>query len=625
MEEQIVLSYLLKYLKQQKIPHKKSGKIVMLQCPFCKKKPMSANIIPNTYIVNCFNCKQKYNIIDIANKIKNLNGDKKKIIQYLKEELNIKIVTELDEENIENYLNFYEKNGFDLVPVIKNGKRPIEQNWTNKTHKNKNEWKQWIMNGLNIGVKTGLKSNITVIDIDTKDIDDKLKRYIEYYTTQKTQKGYHLFFKYEPDLPKTRIDDLKIDIENDGGQVVLAPSIVNGHERKIFNDHIEKMPLELKELLLSKVTIPRKTKSEKVKEDIQTENFNLGVLKEGQRNSSLIRLGGILRKELNLVQTEFVLKVLNRHLCENPLQDKEIIAMINSLDKYTRFDEEELAHRIVDYIKDIEEANRNEIAMALVGTNRGEQKKRVDKALQYLVKEGYITKKGSRYSILKKVEWIDTLLDIGKPIDFKMPYFYDIANFNFGDLILIGSKNKKGKTHIAMNIVKQLVEQGIKPCYINLESGSRFAKIALQLGLKEGDFKRPKHIIVDPTKIELEQNAITIIDWLCPQNFAEVDKLFLHFIEQLDKTHGILIVFMQLKGSKSQNNEWFAPNLVSQFPALSARYIYDNEGDGEYGKFIIDEIRDPKLKIKTYEIPCQYNWETKELKRIDEIEEESSE
>ena len=41
---------------------------------------------------------------------------------------------------------------------------------------------------------------------------------------------------------------------------------------------------------------------------------------------------------------------------------------------------------------------------------------------------------------------------------------------------------------------------------------------------------------------------------------------------------------------------------------------------------VIDVIREPKLNIKTYEIPCQYNWETKELKMAGEnkIDEETN-
>jgi hypothetical protein len=310
-------------------------------------------------------------------------------------------------------------------------------------------------------------------------------------------------------------------------------------------------------------------------------------------------------------------------MLEKPMDNKAIRAMIRELDKYQIFDEQELAHKVLNYLKDVEEASRNEVALAVVGNNRGEDKKRIDKVLKHLVTEGYLLKKGTRYSVIKKLDWQENLIETGKPVDFKVPYFKNVANFNYGDLLLIGSKNKKGKTHISMNIVKKLVEQGIKPYYISLETGSRFAKIALQLGLKEGDFYHA--FCSDPTKIELEPNAVTIIDWLLIVDKSKTDLVFRHFVEQLYKTNGFLICFQQLK----QDDQYFAPNMAMQFPALSARYIYDTEDDGEYGQFKVDVVREPKIKIKTYNVPCHYDWETKRLETTENwqkrVEEEDNE
>jgi len=167
-----------------------------------------------------------------------------------------------------------------------------------------------------------------------------------------------------------------------------------------------------------------------------------------------------------------------------------------------------------------------------------------------------------------------------------------------------------------MNIIKQLVKQGKIPYYLSLESGSRWSKIALQLGLKEGDFYWDE--VTDATGIELEMGAITIIDWLCPNNYAEVDKLLKHFTEKLQKTKGIAIVFMQLR----DNNDWLAKDLVKQFPSFACKYVYSDDETGEYGKFTIDKIREAKFKTKIYEIPCRYDWSSKELTMIEEMDKE---
>ncbi len=641
MYKEMILAHLLQYLKLKKIPYKKSGKVVMVECPFCHTNPMSANIIPNTFILNCFTCNKKYNLIDIARRLEygeKSPGDDETVLQHLKELLKVKVMTKTDENNIEKVLDFYVENGFDLVPCVVEchfcrgkgckkcdgtgnyGKKPIENDWTNKNHKQKNEWMNWITNGLNIGVKTGIKSNVTIIDIDQKPIPEEIKKLMGNTLMQESPKGYHLFYKYDKDFPKTRITEFKVDIENDGGQVVIYPSKTSNIQRKITHlVPIIEMPKKLKEFLLSKITVPRKTNSEIIREDIKTEDFKIDPTKfalknnqlEGSCNSEFIKLGGILRKQLTTNQTGYVLNVLNKHMLESPMQQQSISAMIRELDKYTVFDERELSHKVLDYLKDVEEASRNEIAMTIAGTNRGEDKRRLDKALKYLVKEEYVRKQGTRYIIKQKANWQTNLINVGMPIDFKMPYFDDIMTFNWGDLILIGSGNARGKTHISMNIIKELVKQGKTPYYLSLESGSRFIKIALQLGLKEPELKYDE--VADATKIELESDkAITVIDWLCPNSYAEVDKLLMHFTKQLQKTKGIAIVFMQLR----DNNEWFAKDLCKQFPSFACRYIYDNQDSGEFGRFEVDKAREPKMKNYNRQIPCQYNWEDKTLKVI---------
>lgn len=616
MEKYNIEAYLLDYLIKQNIKIKKVGTVSQLQCPFCKTEKASAIVPARCNFINCYACQaKKKNIFDIVRLLVNKNFTDEQVVEHVKETLHLNITTKKDKDFLDEVLAFYESNKFDLVAVAKDKKNPIELDWVNKTHTDSNEWRRWLSDGINIGIKTGKRSNLTIIDVDQKPVPKEILALVGDTFMLETSKGYQFYYKYVADLPKTRIEDLKIDIENDGGQCVAYPSVVAGVQRKISKlKSVLDMPKELLDYLKKRTTVPLKSFSEKLKEDIETEDFNLGLLQEGNRNASLLKLGGILRKKLSEVQTEEVLHVLNNHICPDPLPPKEIHAMVKSLAKYTSFDEQELAHKVLTYLKDVEEASRNEIAMAVVGTNKGEEKQRIDKALKYLVKEGYVLKKGSRYAVIKRLDWKEDLLNIGKPIDFDMPYFHDVAHFNYGDLLIIGSKNKRGKTHISMNMVKKLVEQGVTPYYINLETGSRFAKIALQLGLKNGDFKHS--FCADPTQVELEKNAITIIDWLLIADKSQTDLVFKHFIEQLDKQGGLLIVFQQLK----EDNSWFAPNMITQFPALGAKYIYDNENEGTYGKFIIDPIREPKAQIKSFEIPCKYNWDTKELVRIDETQ-----
>lgn len=613
-KESIILSKIVDYLQLKVIGFKieTRGKTPIFTCPICKSGQVCCNIIPNTNLVKCFKCNFKGNLLHIIRKVEE---DKKEIsdleiYKYLNTLLNLDIEFN---EDIDNTLKFYESLGFDLVPIVKNGKYPIEKAWTEKVHKDIKEWKDWLNDGLNIGVKTGKASNITIIDFDGE-IPEEIKNDLGNTLYQKTNKGAgHYFYLYEEELSKTRIVDKNIDIENNGGQCVIYPSTVDGVIRRINNIVPIKMPDKLKEYIKKNITFPNlKTFSERIKEDIKLDSLaslNLQPVNEGNRTNFLLRMGGILRKELNIVQTTFVLGIVNKNFCKPPLPDKELSNIVGSLDKYQNFDEQELALKILQYIKIVEEANSKDIREAL-GEYGAEGKQKIEKAIKYLVKEGFLYPKKRNYHLIKRAEWKDTFVEEGKVIDFKMPYFDDYACFRNGDMIVIGGQQKVGKTHISLNIIKQLVQQGKQPYYVSLESGSRFVSIALSLGLKEQDFKWCIHF--SPENIEIEKNAVTIIDWLLPDNYAETDKLYKHFAEQLVKNGGILIIFVQLKDDAS----FFAKNMIAMFPSVIGRYLYEEGSDGTNGYFSLDYIREPKFRRKSAKIPCVYSYDDKTLTPI---------
>ena len=116
-----------------------------------------------------------------------------------------------------------------------------------------------------------------------------------------------------------------------------------------------------------------------------------------------------------------------------------------------------------------------------------------------------------------------------------------------------------------------------------------------------------------PENIEIEKDAVTIIDWVLPTDYAETDKLFKHFAEQLVKQGGILIVFVQLK----TDGRFFAENMISFFPAVVCRYLYDSD-DGVHGKFHLDYLREPKSSVRRPTVPCKYNFQTKELDHLED-------
>jgi intein/homing endonuclease len=816
---------------------------------------------------------------------------------------------------------------------------------------------------------------------------------------------------------------LKIDIENSnneqGAQVVIYPSICENYQRKFLNENeIISIPKKFKEYLQSKIgTIATPTNSEIVRQEIQNDTYKLPLIEEGEgRHQFLFRYACILRKQMSVAEVESAIVSLNKIVNNPPLEYKEIRNILSSTNSYDLFDEKDLANKVIEYLKEVKEADHRDIERIIYGDNRlkKEEKSKIDKVMAYLRKENLIIKKRKSYIIKEDMEWKDTLLDIGIPIDFKMPYFHDVAHFNKGDLIILGSKNKYGKcisngllltnqgfvdiaklgkfhkdgvsninkhwrifsgkltgkkvyrhpnyfykekvnhtikiktncgyelegtpehpikivdinkksyfkkleeintedkailvlancfpkesirkdrvffkypplkmgmkykrilipkeltpelarlfgyiigdgslqnnaitiyqdkkyihiledirkvvnslgltvtekiidnqikfqinssvlaklvrlklwgiknrkknilssnrkipqcilsanqeiqtnfigallscesslsengileitmaskdiidtlqlmslnfgiicrktlkivktysnnkywrliypknmtfkllqltkptkyiginiteginknklkflgnnkfnncgyfldkivsiehiyeekyvydfnmenkkyrtnhqfwcngfinhnTHLSVNFLKRLVDQGIKPYYIYNESGGRFGKIALHMGMKEGDFFRVN--CADPEKVLLRPNAVTIYDWVRPpqDEYAKTASIFNYFVEQLEKTKGNMICFVQLK----EGEGFFAPNLIGQFPALLAKYLYSSE-DGIHTYFDICDLRDPIKKGKHFKIPCTYNWDSKEVFRTDEIKEGS--
>jgi Predicted ATP-dependent serine protease len=385
-----------------------------------------------------------------------------------------------------------------------------------------------------------------------------------------------------------------------GRQIIIPPSVVEGKHRA-WVDMIEpsKMGDELKDFLLSQID----TKVVKAPLSISNEP----VVVEGNRNNMLIHLGGVIRSWCNPVQVANILWLINQHFIMPPLPKPEIEAMARSIAKYDSQDFVKFENKIYEYLKMTEGATIHDIK-----DFTKEDRTTLDIALYNLREQEKVLKSGNRFYVLNKVEWKqDFHFEQGQLIPFKMPYFDEIANFCWGDLILLGGKPSIGKTTVAMNIAKQLSVQGIVPYYINLESGSRFCNTATRLGLRVGDM----HFTTasNPQAIELEKNAVTILDWLLIDDKFETDKVFKYFSEQLKAKGGVLIIFQQLR----DNNEYFAKDMVRQFPSFSARYIYDDEAKNrEFGSFKVDKNRDPKGRWVS-KLPCRYDRDTMVLDLLD--------
>lgn len=627
MQNQTILEHLRDYLDYLNCKWLERGKKTC-SCPICKEN--SGSIIKDTWQFSCVACKFIGNIYDLVKKLevdmKDLSDEE--IEDYLNYILQIQ-----SDVNTEKALEMYQQLGFCLVPVVPNGKKPTEMEWTKKEHKDIREWKDWLKSGSNVGIRTGKCSGITVLDLDfytqsekdeldkititserkqelitKKTIPAELKELLGETLVQNTRGGWHILYKYCEDLPKSKgkLFGVNVDLENDGGQIVSYPSIVNGHKRKWYVSPIIEMPSKLKELL------KKNLKSTDVK-DVSTPDFELdsqqvGMIEEGSRDDSMTRIGGVLRKKLNKEQVSYVLNtVINPKFCNPPLKGFEIKRIVDSLDRYSLDDQDELTKNVLNHLRLVKEAT----ARDLVDSIRYDRKA-IETVLAKLVQDKIVYKTRSVYRLAQKVQWKETFVDECKLLPYKMPYFDEYCTLRDGDLILIGAGTGSGKGHIALNMIKQFVDQEQSVNYLSLESGNRFSQIAMALGLKEGSFKWAN--VYNPEDVELEDNSITILDWLLPKSYESTDQLYKGFAEQLDIHRGILIVFCQLKKLQNGDLSFFAPNMIEMFPSLTAMYLYEKEGNGysnEKTYFLTQKIRESKVGRQKIIIPTQYDHKTK--------------
>lgn len=517
-------------------------------------------------------------------------------------------------------LEFYEKMGWSLVKIVKEGKEAFEKNWQNIEYRNKDEWEKWIKEGYNIGVNVGL-SNLTVIDFDSEETYQELKTHFNPTLLQKSNKGYHLFYKKVDILPTTNLrPSYNVDIKSNG-QVVIEPSSINGFKRK-FLELVE--PAEMSEetisFLLNLIRSSSTSVRDKVKKEIsKIEKDGIKILPEGNRHYGLISAGGYFSNlGFTPKQIFYILNYLNNHYTVSPKPVEEIEHICESLYGYKISEEEEAKKEILDYLYKAKEASKAEIEIAVYGKRvTGEKKKKIDKVLVDLISERFLYKERNHYKVASEVEWSDDLsINLEEKVNFKVPYFYDVTNFVKSEIVLINARTGTGKTHLALNIVKRLVEQGIKPFLIETEPTKRFIKIARTLGLSSNSFYYNKKVI-NPIEIEFTDDSVNIIDWLDPAtalDFTQTSRIFSHLAEQTRRHKAFMVVFMQLR----ENTKQFAKDLVNQYPSLAVNYLL--EEDRIHGKFVILKNNDPKTPF-VWEIPTVFIPETKEVLRLDELEE----
>lgn len=248
------------------------------------------------------------------------------------------------------YVDFaleYAKRGFDVFPLKRNSKYPMKDfSWdklaTREEEKILAFWKD--NPDANIGIATGARSGIIVVDVDVKNGahgEDSFNALLisrgdfsDTPTSKTPSGGFHLLFKHpgiEIRNSASKLDD-GIDIRCDGGYIVAPPSICDGKRYEWDKDHllskteILEMPQWMIDILLA---------DEKKVETEQQEPS--GKIPSGKRDTHLTSLAGTMHKRG--MGYDAVLAALleeNKNKCVPPLKEAQVIKIAKSIGKYER-------------------------------------------------------------------------------------------------------------------------------------------------------------------------------------------------------------------------------------------------------------------------------------------------
>lgn len=228
----------------------------------------------------------------------------------------------------------YVDNGWSVLPVKPEEKRPYMTNWLQytRTRAPKETVQSWFTNlsGAGVGVVTGRISNIIVLDVESYcsiPIEELLKRYPTQMVARSGSGGYHLFYQYPQGVSKVsnRVGIFEgADLRADGGFIVLPPTIHPSGNKYTWEKRGVPgvFPRELLDLQSTSQT--------------RGDNWITEALRgvsEGGRNDTCARLAGyFFKKGMNADIVETLLLEWNERN-DPPLPIREVRATIKSIER----------------------------------------------------------------------------------------------------------------------------------------------------------------------------------------------------------------------------------------------------------------------------------------------------
>lgn len=226
-------------------------------------------------------------------------------------------------------------------PVCKKqGKHPKLRRWQHLATKDEVKLEElFAVSDSNLGIATGSKSNLVVLDVDPKNGGNESYRALtkkfgaldEHTLVANTGGGgLHLYYNSDSKIIGSHHSTVfghGIDIKGNGGFIVGAPSNHISGQEYYWRDGFympAALPIELEQELLRHTTRRRNLKQ-----------FDKKDITQGERNTTLTRIAGRYRaKALSFNTINMQLQVDNIDRCKPPLDRYEVEAIARSISKY---------------------------------------------------------------------------------------------------------------------------------------------------------------------------------------------------------------------------------------------------------------------------------------------------
>lgn len=226
----------------------------------------------------------------------------------------------------------YRDNGWNVLPLKPKEKVPLEK-WERfqkdrVTEDKLDQWsKTYFSKGANIGIVTGQISGLVVLDIDSAEGEEEIKKYWKGKTlTVKTSKGRHLYFKHPGGVIRNSVNKIfkGVDVRADGGYVVAPPSVhESGHQYSWVDENttVADLPKALLEII---------TKGEH-KPPVAASEGTTDVYEGGRNNKVTSLVGKLLHDKCPVDDVMKKAKDFNKEHCKPPLPEEDIGKIVKSI------------------------------------------------------------------------------------------------------------------------------------------------------------------------------------------------------------------------------------------------------------------------------------------------------